>query len=219
MSWPWQSGQSGQPRPGIGGAHDDADRDQPESGREGERGELLEAVHEAAILPRRHVPTDRDTLSADVPPTPCSRSCLCSPWSSAACGASTPAGSSAGASVRPRHAPEPSDRWGAPGHAAGADRPSSSRTRSPAARRGSCSSTSTAKTASRARRTERSRSRSTTSDRDPDKAVATAEGTFVWTIENERGMYVVERRPARGRARGAPNSRPRRRARRPRPSG
>ena len=48
-SWPWQSGQSGQPRPGIGGAHDDPDRDQPESGREGERGELLEAVHEGSF--------------------------------------------------------------------------------------------------------------------------------------------------------------------------
>lgn len=28
-------------------------------------------------------------------------------------------------------------------------------------------------------------------DRDPGAAVATADGTFVWTIENERGMYVV----------------------------
>ena len=34
---------------GIGGAHDDPDRDQPESGREGERGELLEAVHEGSF--------------------------------------------------------------------------------------------------------------------------------------------------------------------------
>ncbi len=31
----------------IGGPHDHADRDQPEGGRETERGELLEAVHEA----------------------------------------------------------------------------------------------------------------------------------------------------------------------------
>jgi hypothetical protein len=28
-------------------------------------------------------------------------------------------------------------------------------------------------------------------DRDPAASVATADGTFVWTIENERGMYVV----------------------------
>ncbi len=28
--------------------------------------------------------------------------------------------------------------------------------------------------------------------RDPDKVVATAEGTFVWTIKDERGMYVVD---------------------------
>lgn len=28
--------------------------------------------------------------------------------------------------------------------------------------------------------------------RDPNKAVATVEGTFVWTIANERGMYVVD---------------------------
>jgi hypothetical protein len=28
--------------------------------------------------------------------------------------------------------------------------------------------------------------------RDPNKAVATAEGTFVWTIKDERGMYVVD---------------------------
>jgi len=27
--------------------------------------------------------------------------------------------------------------------------------------------------------------------RDPNKAVATADGTFMWTIENERGMYAV----------------------------
>lgn len=29
-------------------------------------------------------------------------------------------------------------------------------------------------------------------DRDPATAVATADGVFVWTIENERGMYVVD---------------------------
>jgi hypothetical protein len=29
-------------------------------------------------------------------------------------------------------------------------------------------------------------------DRDPATAVTTAEGVFVWTIENERGMYVVD---------------------------
>jgi hypothetical protein len=28
--------------------------------------------------------------------------------------------------------------------------------------------------------------------RDPNKVVATADGTFVWTIENERGMYVLD---------------------------
>ena len=37
----------GAAEPGIGGPHDHADRDQPEGGREGQRGELLEAVHEA----------------------------------------------------------------------------------------------------------------------------------------------------------------------------
>ena len=52
---------------GIGGADDDPDRDQPESGREGQRGELLEAVHEAPILPGRRLPAARDTLSAMTP--------------------------------------------------------------------------------------------------------------------------------------------------------
>ena len=48
----------------IGGAHDDPDRDQPESGREGQRGELLEAVHEAAILaPAARSDRLRGTLS------------------------------------------------------------------------------------------------------------------------------------------------------------
>jgi hypothetical protein len=28
--------------------------------------------------------------------------------------------------------------------------------------------------------------------RDPDKVVATADGSFVWTIENDRGMYVLD---------------------------
>src|SRR5262249_45041751 len=37
----------------VRGAHDDADRDQPESGREGQRGELLEAVHGRPILAPR----------------------------------------------------------------------------------------------------------------------------------------------------------------------
>ena len=41
----------GATQPGIGGTHDDADRDQPESGREGQRGELLEAVHGASFYP------------------------------------------------------------------------------------------------------------------------------------------------------------------------
>ena len=37
-------------------------------------------------------------------------------------------------------------------------------------------------------------------DRDPATAVATVDGTFVWTIENERGMYVVNvDLPAAGR--------------------
>ena len=41
----------GATQPGIGGAHDDPDRDQPESGREGQRGELLEAVHGPSFYP------------------------------------------------------------------------------------------------------------------------------------------------------------------------
>ena len=41
----------GAAQPGIGGAHDDPDRDQPESGREGQRGELLEAVHGPPFYP------------------------------------------------------------------------------------------------------------------------------------------------------------------------
>ena len=45
---------------------------------------------------------------------------------------------------------------------------------------------------SRARRTGRRRSPSTTSVRDPPRPVATADGTFVWTIEDERGMYVLD---------------------------
>ena len=52
---------------------------------------------------------------------------------------------------------------------------------------------------------------------DPAKPVSTVNGEFVWTIENERGMYVINTdfpRPARG----APNSRPRRRTPPPRPS-
>ena len=49
MSWPWQSGQSGQPRPGVGGADDDADRDEQERRRDGQRGELLEAGHGASL--------------------------------------------------------------------------------------------------------------------------------------------------------------------------
>ena len=28
--------------------------------------------------------------------------------------------------------------------------------------------------------------------RDPAKAVATVDGTFVWTIEDERGMYILD---------------------------
>ncbi len=41
----------GAAQPGIGGAHDHPDRDQPESGREGQRGELLEAVHGPPFYP------------------------------------------------------------------------------------------------------------------------------------------------------------------------
>ena len=41
----------GAAKAGIGGAHDHADRDQPESGREGQRGELLEAVHGPPFYP------------------------------------------------------------------------------------------------------------------------------------------------------------------------
>ena len=46
------------------------------------------------------------------------------------------------------------------------------------------------RTRSRAPPTGRSRSSFYNLGRDPNKAVVTADGAFVWTIENERGMYV-----------------------------
>ena len=215
MSWPWQSGQSGQPRPGIGGAHDDADRDQPESGREGERGELLEAVHEAAILPRRHVPTDRDTLSRDDSPTPCSPLLSAARPARGGLRARRPpsAAPSAGAVRRGlRHRPraERPERLGSPGDGARRSSPSSSRTRSPAARRGSCSSTST---------------RPTASPSAPDRTVKVA--FYDLGPRSEQGRRDRRRRRSSGRsrtsaactsststcprpARGAPSSRPRR---------
>ena len=70
MSWPWQSGQSGQPRPESVARTMTPIVTSPRAVARVERGELLEAVHEAAILPRRHVPTDFATLSRDDPPTP-----------------------------------------------------------------------------------------------------------------------------------------------------
>ena len=50
---------------GIGGADDDADRDQHESGREGQRGELLEAGHGPSFYRRRPgFGPSSDTLTA-----------------------------------------------------------------------------------------------------------------------------------------------------------
>ena len=175
----------GAAEPGIGGADDDADRDQPESGREGERGELLEAVHEALILPRRRVPTDRDTLSAMTPRR----------WLpllvllvliAAACGV--------GAARRAAPVRRPRCLSGARrADAAEAARPGPRHERD---RQGQG-----ADPVPVPRRQERGRERA-----GPDgqgrllrprhatrpRPSTTADGAFVWTIENERGMYVVD---------------------------
>ena len=60
----------GAAQPGIGGAHDDADRDQPESGREGQRGELLEAVHGPSFYPGGRFGPSSDTLTPMSPRRP-----------------------------------------------------------------------------------------------------------------------------------------------------
>ena len=48
----------------IRGAHDDPDRDQPESGREGRARRASGSGSRAAILPRRQVRTERETPDA-----------------------------------------------------------------------------------------------------------------------------------------------------------
>ena len=170
----------GAAEPGIGGAHDDPDRDQPERGREGERSELLEAVHERVILPRRHLPTDLDTLSGDAPPT-------LLPLLAALALLAVACGSR----VLPSAAALRLRRLGTAGHAADAH-PGHGHERHHQ-RQG-------ADLLPVPRLQER---RASAPDRtakvaffdlasDPAKPVSTVDGAFVWTIENERGMYIVD---------------------------
>ena len=179
MSWPWHSGQSGQPRPGIGGADDDPDRDQPESGREGQRGELLEAVHEALILPGRRLPAARDTLSAMTPRRWLPLLVLLA-LVAVACGIER---------LRPRRPPR-RDAWGPPA--------------TPPKLTPVLVTNAIAKGKARILflYLDSKNAVASAPDRkakvafydlatDPAKPVTTVDGEFVWTIENERGMYVV----------------------------
>ena len=59
---------------------------------------------------------------------------------------------------------------------------------------------------------DRARSRIYDLGRDAAKPIATLDGTFIWAIENERGIYVDQHVLPRGRAATAPSSRPRPRA-------
>ena len=197
----------GAAQPGIGGAHDDPDRDQPESGREGERGELLEAVHEAAILPRRRVPTDCDTLSPMTPRRlsagpPCAR-----PRGGrlrhdrAAVDAAGRRAPAPGSSPRP-------ERLGSAGDDAGPRCRSSSPTRSPPARPGSCSSTSTPRTPVKSAPDRTVKVAFYDLDRDPAKAVSHRRRR-VRLDDRERARDVRPRTPTCPTpARGAPSSRP-----------
>ena len=176
----------GAAEPGIGGAHDDPDRDQPESGREGQRGELLEAVHEAPFYPGGAFRPTRDTLSAMTPrrlaPAPASRS----PSLVMACASSGSSGA-----VGRRLGRRRTWRLGAAHDRARTLIPVLVTNAIAAGKAGSCSSTSTPtnRVASAPDRTAKVAFYDL--DRDPTKAVATVDGAFVWTIENERGMYVV----------------------------
>ena len=196
----------GAAEPGIGGAHDDPDRDQPESGREGERGELLEAVHEAPILPRRRLPAARDTLSAMTPRRLAPAPGRCSPWS-------PPRAASSGAvrgAVR-------ADAWGPP-----ATPPKltpvlvTNAIAKGKARILFLYLDSQNAVASAPDRTAKVAFYDLATD--PAKPVATVDGEFVWTIENERGMYVVNADFPTAGTWGAEFTTAGRRARRPRPS-
>ncbi len=164
--------------PGIRRTDDDPDRDQPESGRESQRGELLEAVHEALILPRRRLPADRDTLSAMTPRRWLPLLALLA-LVAVACGAGGPSA-----------APSTADAWGPPA--------------TPPKLTPVLVTNAIAKGKARilflyldAKNNVASAPDRTAKvafydlDTDPAKPVTSADGEFVWTIENERGMYVV----------------------------
>ena len=200
----------GAAEPGIGGAHDDPDRDEPERGREGRRGQLLEAVHEDGHSTPAAARSGRSRYpSGHVSPNALRlRLLLALVLVVVACGPSTPPATPA---ASPQSAPRPSgcatapapaslDGWEAAGHGADASSRSSSRTRSPAARPGSCSSfLDTENRPVASARPDRARSRSTTSRADPTTPVTTVDGD-VRLDDRGRARHVRRRRrPSRGR--------------------
>ena len=181
----------GAAQPGIGGAHDDPDRDQPESGREGERGELLEAVHGPPFYPGGSVQTERDTLTRMSPRRVLLLLVCARPPGRRVRLADTSAHRPARSATRLPNRPP---------RRHGAARPTRLRHSLPIL-------VSNAITCGKARilflyldtanRVASAPDRTATVafynlGRDPNKAVTTAEGDFVWTIEDERGMYVVD---------------------------
>ncbi len=201
----------GTAQPGVGGTHDDADRDQPESGRKRQRGKLLEAVHEVAILALRRIPTDLDTL-CHVIPRRLPLILVALAIVVAACASSGTSTPSSGASATPDLS-----AWGAPPKAPSLI-PVLITNAVPAGK-----SRILMLYLDSANRVKSAPDRSVKVafydlDRDPAKVVTTADGSFVWTIQGERGMYAVNvDLPDAGTVGRGVHHR-RRRARRPRPS-
>ena len=184
MSWPWQSGQSGQPSPESVARTMTPIVTSPRAVARVSAASFWKRVTRRPFYPGGALPADSRYPVGDDPPTLAPAPGRCSPSSSPrAARRRQPSRGALGVGGRlgPAGARPPEAHAG----------PRHERHRQ-AARRGSCSCFLDAKNdvAERAR-TGPSRSPSTTSANDPAKPVTTADGEFIWAIENERGMYIV----------------------------